>query len=525
MNDPGQSLPSFDINFIKINQLAYKFNKTITIDNEYNEQLIDISSQCLELMEKYQALNPSYILMISYLQSTQTQNITRSTHKSQVQYDETWALQINQKFEKSRLMLNKDIAAYNDQSQGLKTEESVNLFQKIKTIVIKLVIQNNYEDALTYLNQFANLVDFSSQPKTKEQFKNNKYIEFLFFRYVINLFSLIWFPNNNDSNEKNLEIFDDDAGIPSNAISTTSFKALTKIYNLSITYHSKNILLFDEQDDETKYFHTISLMNLAVLFKQFQFIDFYKEFTSLFLSNNESSKYLFSNFLSGQSFMRETLLAMYLIALMFVKPFGALRSIILDNEEIADLICEDPNTIEFKLYNLIIKPLSKFNIIEVKKNLQSVQLNLEIISTIGYLFPKSNSKESTQDPFLSYAHRMIDLKNFLLVLSNCSRVSKSDLFRLLGYDVRVSDVENSSTLTELTESFIMVMSALQLGKVGIKYSIQDEVFINSFDESHLKKEMVKTQGEIDNLTIDITAESTCALLTNVLTEKYFQLEE
>ncbi|KAI5952426.1 hypothetical protein KGF54_003293 [Candida jiufengensis] len=521
-----QSSPSaFDIYFININQLAYQFNKLIHLDNEFNNQLQNISAQSLELMNEYQSLHPSYKLMISYLssqqqQQQQQQQITNTDNKLS-EFNESWACKIIESFESSKSELDDDIAKYNSQNQGLKPEESAKLYTQIKSIVIKLIIQTNYQDAITYLNHYTNLVDFSNQPKTKEVFISNRYIEFLFLKYVINLFNLVWFPSSvSETNELSGDIN------ASSSVSSSSFKTLTKLYNLSTTYHTKNIAWFNEQDDETKYYWLLKLFNLSIIFKQFQFVEFYNDFTTLLLSKNESSNYLITTFLQNQPLLKRNLMVMYSIVLVFVKPFNVLKSINIENEDIIDLFNEDPRSIEYKFYNAIINPLSKFDIIEVKTQLNNKLLNFEIISSIGYLLPTSSTtKVSNIFSFLEYLNKIIDFKNFLLVLSNIDRISKLQLLKLLGYNVDDTSPEYVENLNEITQMLITIMSALQLGKVGIKYLIAEEVFVNDSNDPKFDLEVAQNQEEIDELTTNLKSDSICALITNILTEKYSQIEE
>lgn len=77
----------FDIDYIGINQLAYTFNKLVNSNsNAFTSQLIDMAAECLELMDRYQALHPSYIQMLSFLMS---QNIDTS------KYNDEWVGRLN----------------------------------------------------------------------------------------------------------------------------------------------------------------------------------------------------------------------------------------------------------------------------------------------------------------------------------------------------------------------------------------------------------------------------------------------
>lgn len=214
----------FDIDYIGINQLAYTFNKLVNSNsNGFTTQLVEMAIECLELMDRYQALHPSYVQMLSFLMS---QDIDVS------KYNDEWVTRLNSWLANYASQLK----SYENQT-NLKAENAVDFFEKVRTIVISLTIQTRYQEALSYLNRYASVVDFSTQPKTKEQFQANRYVEYLFMKFIINIFSLIWFPldDNDYTIAAGMYVKDGDKLL----YSTSSFKPLTKIYNIVITYQKK----------------------------------------------------------------------------------------------------------------------------------------------------------------------------------------------------------------------------------------------------------------------------------------------
>ena len=494
----------FDIDYIGINEYAYTFNKLVNSSNahEFTNQLIQMATECLELMDHYQALHPSYIQMLSFLMS---QNIDVS------KYNDEWVSQLNSWLENYTTQLN----LYESQP-NLKAEDAVEFFDKIRTIVIALTIQTKYQEALNYLNRYASVVDFSTQPKTRPQFQSNRYVEYLFMKFIINIFSLIWFPldDNEYSIAAGMYVKEGDKLL----YSTSSFKPLTKIYNIVISYQKRNSTLFEENDDELRYYWLVRFLHLSLLFKQFEFVEFQKEFFDLFVAQKEPTKYLFADTL----LIKRNLLVMYAIVLIFTKPFNTLTSINIENEQLIDSYYRDPASIEYKFFKRVLKPLGKLDMPSVRKALTDSSFLSELISTLEYTLPVSTARFSNNSNFfIEHMKTTIDIKVFLLLISNSRSISRLQLLKLMEYDLNST---SELDLNEVLNLLVGTLSALGLGRVGINYLADKQVFINNGGISSAD-EVTRLQDEIDAVQNELKGEALTVLIANLVLSSIYQEEQ
>lgn len=484
----------FDIDYIGINQLAYTFNKLVNSNsNGFTTQLVEMAIECLELMDRYQALHPSYVQMLSFLMS---QDIDVS------KYNDEWVTRLNSWLANYASQLK----SYENQT-NLKAENAVDFFEKVRTIVISLTIQTRYQEALSYLNRYASVVDFSTQPKTKEQFQANRYVEYLFMKFIINIFSLIWFPldDNDYTIAAGMYVKDGDKLF----YSTSSFKPLTKIYNIVITYQKKNSALFEVNDDELRYYWIVRFLHLSLLFKQFEFVEFQKEFFDLFVSQKEPTKYLFADTL----LIKRNLLVMYAVVLIFTKPFNTLTSINIENEQLIDSYYRDPASIEYKFFDRVLKPLGRLDMPSVRQALTNSSFLTELIATLEYTLPVSTARFSNNSNFfIEHMKTTIDFKMFLLLVSKSKSISRVQLLKLMGYDLSTSsDLEVDDILNQL----VGVLSALGLGRIGVNYLADKQLFINNGGIS-TAEEVSRLQDEIDEVQNELKGESLTVLIANLV---------
>ena len=235
---------AFDIDYLFINQLAFTFNKYISLPSLGipRSSIINTAKQCLNYMKRYEIIHPIAEILVDYLSkeaslesnfSTQWIESTRSLNGL---YLEQVKAEIKQTLETSM--------------QSLSSNEAEALFGKIKRAIAITIVQTNYDTGLSLLNNYVAVVDISTQPKTKEQLASNGYIEFLFYQYVLHIFSLIWFPlYYNELHGYNLSQrqFSGTYEIKANIISNF-FKTLEQIYFKAINYYHKNELLFGQYD-------------------------------------------------------------------------------------------------------------------------------------------------------------------------------------------------------------------------------------------------------------------------------------
>ncbi|KAI3406154.2 hypothetical protein KGF56_000996 [Candida oxycetoniae] len=500
---------TFDIKFIAINQIAYTFNKLASINSndDNRESLIGMAIECLALMEQYQTLHPSYTTLLAYLAAAENVDITI--------YNSQWAMSIKQKanvyitnlLEEMKLIFAKTNSA-------LKPEQAQELFVKVRKGVIIRIIQTEYQEALSLLDKFASIVEFSTQPKVRQQFLDNRFIEYLFLKYIGNLFSLIWFPldDNKYTIASGVYVKEGDKLL----YSSSSFKPMDRIYNQVLMYQKKNESLFEENDDETRYFWIIRFLRLSLFFKQFEFIEFYKEFLDLFILQKEPLQYL----VSDTSLIKCNLLVMFGMVLIFVKPFNTLSLLDNENDNLLELYYEDPNKIEFKLYNQLMKPLSNGDFHQVKHVFEDTNLVHLLVSYLEYNFPISTSKfSSNSSSFVDYIKLIIDLKTFLSILSSTRAIPRLKMLSLMGYDLKK---KNESELNEVSNHLIGVISALGLGQVGIGYLASEQVFYNNATSaSNSQVELVSLQEDIDRISHNLQGDSLATLMTNSLLEKFY----
>lgn len=499
---------SFDIDFIAINQIAYTFNKLVHSNNKdvYRDQLVAKAKETLKLMDQYQAIHPSFSSLTSYLSS---QGIADAAHL----YNDSWAARVTTYSESFMLELADEIKGIHESySSALSQEQASALFDKVRKGVISRIIKTEYLDALRLLDKFASVVEFSNQPRGKDHFQMNRFVEFLFLKYVATIFSLVWFPldDNKYKVASGVYLKEGDKLL----YSSSSFKPLDKIYILVTTYQRKNESLFEEQDDETRYYWIVKFLNLSLLFKQMDFVQFHNEFTELFINQKEALQ----NLVQDTSLIKSNLLVMYGIVSIFMKPFNQLSLLNIENDDFVELYYEDPTDIEFKFYNKIVKPLGDGDNHEVKRAFADDNFMHELVSYLEYNLPVSTSKlAATTCSFIEYLKVIIDSKLFLVIMSSTASITKRNVLRHLGYSLELT---NELELHEVSNHLLGLISALGLGQIGIGYLVKEQVFYNNGPPTTIE-EIGQVQDSIDQTRHQLHGDSLAGLMTSLLIERLY----
>ncbi|ODV79213.1 uncharacterized protein CANTADRAFT_39215, partial [Suhomyces tanzawaensis NRRL Y-17324] len=393
--------------------------------------------------------------------------------------------------------------------------ETSALFLKVRAAVQVSIINQDYDIALQYLNDYSAIVSFSSQPKDHAHLRDNAYLEFLFYQFVVNVYLTI-FPSNDplkykDSND------------------TGSFKSLDGIYKKIAFYHNRNESLLAscppeepiESDDETsdevctelKFYWLSKILNLVVQFKRLDFEDFYKDFISILLASDKSMKF----FVNELGVLKSRILSMFCIVIIFLKPFKDLSLLDIDKLDlIINLYTSDEQCYEYELYNQILVPLLQSNFALVKANLTLNEGFLNRFSAeLGFSVPVSLT-ESSQFPkaFLQYVSSIIDYKNCLLIFSVIKQIPRLKLMKLLGYNLQETSEQK---IIEINEQILLLISSLGLGKIGIGYQFDQDIYYNNGSRRELDAE--ELQDGLDELTNELRAESIAKMMKGVLLEK------
>lgn len=262
-------------------------------------------------------------------------------------------------------------------------------------------------------------------------------------------------------------------------------------------------------DDELRYYWIVRFLHLSLLFKQFEFVEFQKEFFDLFVSQKEPTKYLFADTL----LIKRNLLVMYAVVLIFTKPFNTLTSINIENEQLIDSYYRDPASIEYKFFDRVLKPLGRLDMPSVRQALTNSSFLTELIATLEYTLPVSTARFSNNSNFfIEHMKTTIDFKMFLLLVSKSKSISRVQLLKLMGYDLSTSsDLEVDDILNQL----VGVLSALGLGRIGVNYLADKQLFINNGGIS-TAEEVSRLQDEIDEVQNELKGESLTVLIANLV---------
>ena len=476
-------------------------------------------------MDKYQALHPFHTYLIDYLNS---QHIPHN-------YDSQWITKLESNSQSIQSQAQKKCQQLVvEETEGLDPANCIDFFKITRQAVIVSLIQTKYQDAIQLLNNYATVVQFSTQPSTCEALTNNRYVEFLFLQYVVNVFHLIWFPlDDNKFNTSSSGVYIKDTGAAGDnklLLSSNSFKPIDTIFKKVSIYYTKNEIIFSklEEDphsnmDELHYYWIIRFLNLCMLFKQFKFMEFYQEFTSLFINYHHHHhlhtssgltplKYL----ITDTSILKSNILTMFAIVSIFLKPFYTLSLIDIcpDADLIIDLFNENEVSLEYKIYNQVLIPLSNRETEKVYFELNKNQSLIEtLVAYLEYNLPVSVSRFSSFS-FIEYMKSIIDFKNFMVIISSTKEIPITRVCSLLGYDSSDGEI-----VAQITNNLICCISALGLNKSGITYIASQGVFIHSEPDQELPT--LELQDKIEELNHDLKGNAMASIMKNILVEKFF----
>ena len=504
---------AFDLNYLFINQLAFTFNKYISSSssNIPKSSISNTAKQCLDYMKQYEIIHPIAETLIDYLSKEDRLQSDYST-----QWIESTRLMNNSYLEQVREEIKQVLET---SMQSLHTNEAEKLFSKIRRAIAITIVRTSYEVGLSLLNNYVAVVDISTQPKTKEQLVSNSYVEYLFYQYVLHIFSLIWFPSyDNEFHRYNLSQrqFPGKYETKTN-VTSNSFKTLDQIYSKALNYYQKNELLFGQYDNETRYFWAIKLFNLSLLFKQFKLCEFYDQFIGFFLIEKEPLNFLVDDL----QMLLSNLLVIFGITTIFLKPFNELTLMKLDKDDaLIDLFTDVPESLEFQLYNSVMIPLAKCQFKQVIVQLQNETFVAELAAQLEYNLPVAfrNASGTNSSSLINYMASIIDYKNFFVILTSSRQISRLQMLELMGHDTT-----DDRSATKLTNDLIGVIVALDLQKYGIYYDANNQMFVNNeTTKDSNADDVAKLQENIDDLKNELRAESLATKMTALLLDKYYR---
>lgn len=553
-----------DISFTKLPRLIYSFNHLYREKAGNIKQLVAISIESLNLMDKYQCLNSTYQTMISILDGE------KMSHK----FDDNWVKTIID----SNEQLVSEIKGFKidgdefDDDNPFQAANYNNLdvrllkFNKLKQVVIVYFLQNAYTTALHYLNQIGSLISFSSQPSDQTQLASNMYIEFLFYQVLLQFFSQLEFPSvlyENKQRAASFSLNNLPANLPPKKQATTqhmftlhkSFLALMKKLNF---YYTNNEILFNSirQNSmsgdnvnnanitgqvknniikELKFYWLIRWFLAILSFKHNNIQEFLTQFYELSMADSKIPEVKTFNILIDDFGFKPEILTLICLSSIMSKSFKDLsffesatanqenkfeeayleqRKKNFVNQQLVDLFASS-NDLGSKVYELLIV-LSNGNAKAAKVFLNDKKFTQELDCSVGYLLPVSNS-QLTND-FTKYIQLIIDFKLFLLIMSITKQIPRLKLIEKLGYDTH-----DAADVKLISNNLLNLLSCLNLGEMNLGYNANDEVFYNLGTNDDKTQSVKKTRlhAELDDLQQTLEAESVANILKGILTDKFF----
>lgn len=461
-----------DVEYLNVSKLAYAFEGLSSSDEEsLKQEALEVAIKALEIMNRYQTLHPSYMAMIDYVSNSNT----IFTHE--------WAASI----ERTNKAL---VSQYTDELHNcLQDADKASILQNIKKLSSIYAIQGNFQQFISTLNQFNSAVQFKSQPNDINEFTNNKYIEFNFYQYTANLYSLIWFPLSKESNSRV-------ANSHANAVKTVNnyFKKVDLYYN-----KNEMLINIDNSSTEVQYYWLMRWLNLTLHFKQGKFDDFLSDFNMLISCDSALSPLDILN--NNETVLKTEILIMFKISILITKPFKNLSLLnyeisdheTTDNEILFDLF-SNTNKFEFTIHEVCLN-LAESNFKAFKESYDKAEIRKKLMSVLGYAFPR--------DPlvFIEFIDNVVNFKNFLLIITISKKIPRSKMMSFLGCS------------NETTNILILFMSILKLGELGIGYDYNGGFFYNSGIKNRNLDE------QISNLENRLVGESIAHLIKGCLIEQ------
>ncbi|ODV66479.1 hypothetical protein HYPBUDRAFT_12176 [Hyphopichia burtonii NRRL Y-1933] len=559
----SQAPDQLNVSFLRIPRLANQFDTLINSSQLAAGEFDDLTlaaQSCLELMDQYKTLHPSYQAMIDHLNS----------HSVSHKYSGEWISSIEQEEGLLNLKAFRKLLENDDLNQDDKSFK----FDEFKKVYIHFMIKNDYQQASYFINLFSSFIQFQSQAHNHNQLVDNRYVEFFFYQFILQIYSQLWFPNNNETTTTTRASFqlgptsEDKEKIPidelfeneptssySNPIGNNNLGAISsKIKNYDNLlkkinfYYAKNEILFNSlknqsNDDNTisklsdltkkglvrelKFFWLIKWLNVILMFEENDMNHFLENCYEILLSNSNIPNITTLEIIFNDFEFKSELLSAICLASIFTRPFKELtlmndfgnttnkdpRNFI--DQQLIDLIVSNDG-LESSIYQLLLN-ISELNTWETKAKLLNDQFILKIYSKLGYLLPSSNERFinnfSNAKKFIYYLNLIIDFKNFLLILSVSSKIPRLTMLKKLGYKESQSE--------EISNDLLALMSILNLGEQQIGYNSKLDYFFNDINQQDENLRILKLQKELNTLSSDLESDSFASLMRGILTERFF----
>lgn len=571
-----------DISFTKLPRLIFAFNRFYHDKSSNIKQLVEISLESLNLMDKYKGLNSCYQTMISVL------NTQQIDHK----FNDTWVKSIidsNEQLVSEVKGFKVDEEEVDDENpfqtvNNTNSESRLLKFDKLRQIFIVYFLQNAYQTALQYLNQIGSLINFASQPNDQSQLASNKYIELLFYQAILQFFSQLGFPNVLIENKQRAASFSlnnlpltlpTNKSTPSqhgatNQHGTTTQKNFMALIKKLTFYYTKNEILFNSiqqgsisvenvsssnnsnnnitgqvKNDiikELKFYWLIKWLLTIISFKQNNIHEFLTQFYEISIANSKIPEVRPFDILIDDFEFKSEILTLICFSSVLNKSFKDLSFIEtttsnqienkfddayleqhkkdMVNQQLVDLFSSS-NDLGSEVYELLIN-LSHGNARLVKNFLNDKNFIQNLDCSVGYLLPVSNlaKPNSTQSAsdFTKYLQLIIDFKFFLLMMSITKQIPRLKLIDKLGYDT-----EDSAQVKVISGNLLNLLSCLNLGEMNLGYNANDEIFYNLGTNNHRSQVVKQGQlhAELADLQQSLEGESLANIMKGILTDKFF----
>ncbi|CUM67688.1 uncharacterized protein PRCAT00005390001 [Priceomyces carsonii] len=495
-------MSSLDLGFIQVNQLCYRFItlSQSSLDDNDERYLINLATECLDLMDHYNALHPSYKVLVTFLES-----------KSIKKYNSEWIKKV-QEVSDDIFLKGKQCLVDLESSIDLSNITTLEVLQKVKSTLISLIIQTQYQDALQILSDISSLLQFTSQPSDYQAVQNNAFIEYYFYQYITKLFSSAWSPDEQDKLENFQRPGSAYFEFGNTRSQASSFKMLRDIVNRVSFYYNKNEFFLTSEGSsapttELKYYWIISWFHSTIAFKGGKFVDYVNDIDTI-LATPSINGLTPLTVLSELPVLKSNILVLLEISMICTRPFKALSLAEEKYDNVLGLLESTEGSLENQIYLDILLPLAETKYKNAKILFSDEMFIKMFEGSIGYIVPLSVFKGSGS--FLDYIRSIIDFKSFLVIISVSKRIQRTKLLKILGYE---NDDNNSQTFQKL----LILIAALNLGELGIGFDYQGDYFYNY--ESNLTEKALFEK--LHNLSNNLEAESIANIMKGVLLEKFF----
>lgn len=465
-----------NVDFLKVHFLAHRFSH----NEAYNEEnLVAFAVEALNIMDRYKALHPSYPNFQAKLSET--------GHPEAARFLAEWAKKIESEAPKTSYLVELDEVQSTDKQQ---------ILDEFKQVFAVLVIQCDFRLVQFYLGKLDNIAIFPAQVTSAVAFSENRFFEHLFYQLVALIFGRIWFAESSTPKKDNEEPFGGPTG-PRN-VSSVEKKASN--------YHTRCGFLFRSLEDkpeadvdamkpELEYHMLVQWLCALVKFTQGKFQAFSAEFDCL---------YEHISVLENLGVVSETM-AMYAVTSIATKPFNQLS--LNSNEALVDAYTSVSGTLEQDIFH-VLSLLSNAEFAPAKAALFDQNLLRKLGASLAVFLPNSF------EDFLTRLCCLIDQKAFLLILSITKRIRREKLLSMLGYSP-----QNQTEFEDVSNRLLLLIAVLSLGESSIVYETQSDLFCYRQPSEAERTEIL--QAKVDELTHDVRAEASAAMLKAILIKKHF----